>query len=42
MESEVALPKATVKQIISKHLSANLRSSASGISETIAELAQGK
>ena len=40
MEIEANLPHATVKQIIQKVINPNFKSSASGITETVAELAQ--
>ena len=42
MESDISLPKASVKQIIKKHINPALGSSASGITEIVTEIAQGK
>jgi Class 2 transcription repressor NC2, beta subunit (Dr1) len=38
MESEISLPKNTIKQIIQKKLSPSLKSSANGVSQLVADL----
>jgi hypothetical protein len=41
MESEINLPRATIKNIIQKHIHPVFKSSASGISQLVTELSQG-
>lgn len=41
MESDTALPKATIKQIIQKNISPVYKSSAAGLADTIADLSHG-
>lgn len=41
MESDIALPKATIKQLIQKNISPIYKSSASGITDIIADLSHG-